>query len=341
MPALSRHRPARRVAMVAATALMAPLAVSAVSDSADAASYRRASNGARVVGFKWLKKGRQFDITVQSNALGSRQKVRVLVPRTWRPKAKRTWPVLYAYHGGRDKWISWTRSTDIESLAWKHDVMVVMPEGANGSYTNWWNDGRRGKPMWETFHTLEVRELVERNFHAGGSRACMGNSSGGQGCITYAARFPRMFRFAASYSGVLSLLAPGMPPMLLYTMMGTPGVDPMDIYGNPVFDRHNWVAHDPTSLARRLRGTKLFISSGTTGQPGPYEPKNMPPWDIGLVSERGVGYSNNVFRNKLRQLNIPVTAHIYGNGRHSWPYWIREMKFVWPSIMSTIGARRF
>jgi S-formylglutathione hydrolase FrmB len=332
-------RPWRRnaIALLAAAALTSPLGIT----TASAAGYQPASNGARIVGVNWVKTGSQFDFTIQSNALGGQYRVRVLVPKTWRANSTRTWPTLYAYHGGRDNYTSWTRSTDIEGLARQYDVMVVIPAGNNGSYTDWWNGGRGGRPKWETFHTLEVRELVERNFRAGGSRACMGNSSGGQGCVTYAARFPRMFRHAASYSGVLSILAPGIPPLLLYTMLGTPGVNPLDVYGNPFTDRHNWEAHDPTTLAGRLRGTKLYISSGTTGNPGPFDPPNLPLWDIGLVSERGVGYSNQVFRDKLRQLNVPVAAHLYGDGRHSWPYWIREMNTVWPSLMSTVGARRF
>lgn len=341
MPARSGRRLTHRVGAVATAALIGPLAFTAVSGTASAAGYRSASNGATVVGVKWLAKNSQFDVTIRSKALGTTKKVRVLVPRTWKRNATRTWPVLYAYHGGRDNHTSWTRSTDIEGMARQYDVMVVMPAGDNGSYTDWYNDGRGGIPKWETFHTLEVRELMERNFRAGGARACMGNSSGGQGCVTYAARHPRMFRHAASFSGLLSMLAPGIPPLLLYTMAGAKGVDPYDVYGDPVKDRANWKAHDPTSLAGRLRGTKLYISSGTTGRPGPFEKPGMPPWDIGLTSERGIGYSVRVFHDELRRLRIPVTAHIYGDGRHSWPYWIRESRTVWPSLMKSIGARRF
>ncbi|TNY35673.1 alpha/beta hydrolase [Thermomonospora catenispora] len=339
MPARSWRRLTRRVGAITTAALIGPLAVTAAVQPAHAAAYKSASNGATVAGVTWLQKGTMFDVTVNSKALGTQKKVRVLVPKTWRQNATRTWPVLYAFHGGRDNHTSWTRSTDIEGLAAKYDVMVVMPAGDNGSYTDWWNGGRGGIPMWETFHMVEVRELMERNFRAGGARACMGNSSGGQGCITYAARFPRMFRHAASFSGPLSLLAPGIPAMLMYTMMGS-GSDPYAVYGDPVLDRANWRAHDPTSLAERLRGTKLYISSATTGRPGPFENPDMAPWDIGLLSEIAVGYSNRVFLNRLRQLNIPVTAHIYGDGRHSWPYWIREVNTVWPSLMASIGARR-
>lgn len=331
----------RRVALAAATALLAPVALTgatAATAAAQAPVYRPATNGAKLSGFKWVKQDSQFDITVESKALAGKYQVRVLVPKSWRPDSVRTWPVLYAFHGGRDTFVSWTRSTDIEEMAARYDAMVVMPAGDNGSYTDWFNGGKGGTPKWETFHMTEVRELVERNFHAGGSRACMGNSSGGQGCMTYAARHPGTFRYAASFSGLTSLLSPGIPSMVLLTASGDAGVNPFDIYGSPIANRANWAAHDPASLATKLRGTKVHISSGTTGEPGPFEEPGLPPWDIGLWSERAVGYSNVQFRDRMNQLGIPLTSNIYKEGRHAWPYWIREMHSIWADLMGTIGA---
>ena len=43
-------------------------------------------------------------------------------------------------------------------------AIVVMPEGATGFYTNWWNGGRRGAPGWERFFIDELVPLVERRF---------------------------------------------------------------------------------------------------------------------------------------------------------------------------------
>ncbi|MFD0853072.1 alpha/beta hydrolase, partial [Actinomadura adrarensis] len=220
--------------------------------------YLPADTGARITGVKWTGE-RQADISVQSPALASVQKVRVLVPPAWKTGATRSWSTLYAYHGGNDTYISWTRSTDIESLAAKYDVLVAMPEGANGSYTDWYNNGAGGTPKWETFHTVEVRQLLERNFGAGELRAAMGISSGGQGAVTYAARHPGMFRYSASFSGVLSMLTPGMPTILLYLNSGN-GTDPSKIWGDPVRHRANWKAHDPATLVQNLRGTRVHVS---------------------------------------------------------------------------------
>ncbi|MFD0534300.1 alpha/beta hydrolase [Actinomadura luteofluorescens] len=138
----------------------------------------RADDGARITAEKKIA-SREVDVAIDSPALGRAVKTRILLPKNWTRNATATWPVLYAYHGGQDDYTSWTRNTDIEAWAAKYNVIVVMPEGDNGSYTDWYNYGKGGTPRWETFHTAEVRQLMERNYHAGALRAVIGNSSGG------------------------------------------------------------------------------------------------------------------------------------------------------------------
>ncbi|MEU5877203.1 alpha/beta hydrolase family protein [Spirillospora sp. NPDC047279] len=341
MPTESRRRVARRTLAASAAAVIgATVLPLSAAPSANAAAFKKADGGAYIAGYKWLNKGKTaFDFTVQSPALGAKQNVRVLLPKGWKYGSRQSWPVVYAYHGGRDNWTSWTRSTDIQALARKWGVIVVMPEGANGSYANWYNYGKGGRPRWEDFHIREVRQLVERNYNAGGSRAVMGISSGAQGACTYPGRSPGMFRYAACFSGVLSMTSPGIPALLMYTNSGN-GVDPYAIWGRPVLDRANWDAHDPIKLLPKMRSTRFYVSAGTTGKPGPFDPKDMAPWDIGLMSERAIGPTVQQFAQRAKQLGVPITAHIYGNGRHSWPYWKREMHTSWPLMMKAIGARR-
>ena len=297
----------------------------------------KADTGARITAEKKVA-AREVDVTISSPSLGRSVKARLLLPANWKRDTAATWPVLYAFHGGQDDYTSWTRNTDIEAWAAKYNVIVVMPEGDNGSYTDWYNYGKGGSPKWETFHTAEVRQLMERNYHAGALRAAIGNSSGGAGAMAYAARHPGLFKYAASLSGILSMRSIGMPAMLMFTNAGN-GQDPFAIWGIPWADDANWQAHDPYTLASRLRGTGVFFSAGTTGRPGPGDP-NVAPWDIGLLSEIAVGANNKDFRKRLDELKVPYTAHIYGDGRHNWPAWRRESTFIWPTLMKSIGARR-
>ncbi|WP_030163537.1 alpha/beta hydrolase [Spirillospora albida] len=346
MPRVPRgRRGARRItAILTATTLAA--GTLAVPPAQAAAGLRKADTGAAITGYQRLD-ANTFDIAVRSPSLGQTAKVRVITPKGWSPTSQQRWPVLYTFHGGADNYVSWTRSTDIEQVAARYNAMVVMPEGgANGSYTDWYNDGRGGTPKWETFHLREVVQLMERNYRAGNQRAAMGISSGGQGAITYAARFPGFFKYAASFSGIVHLTKPGIPAILMAQGFASdPSQNPFLIWGN--LDQHaaNWRAHDPYLLASRLRGTGLYLSSGTTGNPGRLDPPYV-GWDfvknrlLGGLSEAVAGSTNASLAARLKQLRIPVTTHIYGDGWHQWGYWTEEMHTTYPLMMKAIGAKR-
>lgn len=93
-----------------------------------------AADGARVTGERWSG-GR--DLAVSSPAPDTTAPVRVLLPRGWSRSVTRTWPVVYAYHGGRDTYVSWTRSRYIEQLAAGYGVMVAMPDTG---FAGWFAD---------------------------------------------------------------------------------------------------------------------------------------------------------------------------------------------------------
>lgn len=287
---------------------------------------------------RWLGP-RTVDLTWHSPNIGEEVVARVLLPRGWSRDAGRTWPVVYAYQGGRDDYTSWTRETDIEELAEPWDVIVVTPTGGgNGSYTDWWNDGRGGTPRWETFHTAELPRLMRR-YHAGSRRAAVGISSGGHGAMSYAARHPGLFRYAASFSGPTHPTMGGAPAILLTVNLLGFGPEAFRIFGLPGRDAANWRAHDPYVQAASLRGTGLYVASGTTGLNGPYTPEGA-QWRPTQISEVLLGRMNRAFVDRLRALGIPVTAHIYGDGWHAWPEWVPELHAAWPLMMRAVSASR-
>ncbi|RAY14861.1 esterase family protein [Actinomadura craniellae] len=320
---------------------------SLVVPAAAAPAFVPADTGARITGEQWLDSA-TVDLTVSTPSLDGPQLVRVIVPAGWSREASRTWPVVYAYHGGRDTAVSWTRSTDIEQVAARYDVIVVMPEGGwNGSHANWHNFGLGGRPKWETFHVQEVVQLAERNLRAGTQRAVMGASSGGQGALAYAGRHPGTFRYAASFSSVLHMTTPAMQSLVLTTAAVWGGVwIPGAIYGWPLLNEFVWRAHDAYHLVPKLKGTGLYVSAGTTGNPGPFEPTDANLLEqlagrlIGGFGEATVGASTRSFVDEARRRGVPVTANLYGNGWHQWAYWDAEYKKAWPLMMDTIGARQ-
>jgi S-formylglutathione hydrolase FrmB len=279
------------------------------------------------------------DLVVDSPALGRRAKVRLLLPSRFQAEPRRRWPVLWLLHGCCDTYVSWTRSTDVARLPALDGVLVVMPEaGAAGYYSDWDNHGRGGPPRWETFHTSELRGLLERDWRAGDRRAVAGVSMGGLGAMAYAARHPGMFRAAASYSGVLDTRYQGGPvpgPRLVEGSVRGQGEDPGALWGDPVRQAGVWAAHDPYDLAARLRGVALFVSAGD-GRPGPLD---RPGTDAqaGQI-EQALYPQSAAFVGRLRRLGIPVRFDAYGPGVHDWPYWQRELHRSLPLLLNALSS---
>lgn len=272
---------------------------------------------------------RELDLTIRSPALGGdRTRVRLLTPRGWTAHPRRRWPVLYLLHGCCDTYEAWTRSTDIARWPELHDTLVVMPDGGDvGFYSDW---HAAGGPAWERYHTRELPSLLERGYGAGTPRAVAGLSMGGLGAMGYAARHPGTFAAAASFSG---LLDPVDDRDVLLGLFGAYTRDPTAVWGDPVHDRADWEAHDPTHLAPRLRGTRLFVSAGD-GRRGALAPRAKAP----DATERTVGRESRAFVGAVRRAGLPVTVDFYGRGTHSWPYWRRELRRALPVLLGGRSA---
>jgi diacylglycerol O-acyltransferase / trehalose O-mycolyltransferase / mycolyltransferase Ag85 len=303
--------------MSRAACLVAIVAALCAGCGGGQAAPRPARSGAGVVSERQVAP-RLLDLHVRSPALGRVVTVRLLTPDGWRPGAGRRWPVLFLLHGCCDDYRSWSRSTDIAAVARLRRVLVVMPDGGDVGFYSDWHGGARTR--WETFHTCELPALLAARYGAGPERAIAGLSMGGLGAMDYAARHPGLFRAAASFSGVLHPRADADR----WTGLFSQYAESTDVWGDPVTDRAVWNAHDPTSLARRLRGVKLFVGSGD-GRDGD-------------GTERVVGRESRSFVARLRALRIGVRADLYRGGHHDWPYWQRELHRALPTLLTPLGA---
>jgi diacylglycerol O-acyltransferase / trehalose O-mycolyltransferase len=258
------------------------------------------------------------DLTIDSPAVGT-EKVRLLLPPRFDSGADAEWPVLYLLHGALDDYTSWTRETDVAELVAGLDLLVAMPEaGWDGWYSDWWNGGEGGPPMWETFHLTEVRELLERNWQAGDERVVAGVSMGGLGAMTYAARHPGLFEAAASFSGVLH------PTTLPFDLSPA-------LWGDRTEQADIWEAHDPVLLADALEGIPLYVSYGD-GKPGPLDADEPAADD----PESWIAEMNDAFVTRLVELGIPAQVAAYGPGTHTWPYFERSLHDAMPMLLEAL-----
>ena len=291
-----------------------------------------ADDGARTTAVATVD-ARTRDLTIESPAVGV-VKVRLLLPTRFEAQPKTRWPVLYLLHPAMQTHGFWTSSTDVAALTAPTGLLVVMPDGGDwGNYTDWWNGGQGGPPKWETFHLVELRQLLERNWQAGERRAVAGASMGGLGAMAYAARQPGTFLAAASYSGGLDLLGGAA---FLTRLMAAFDASPTPIWGDPVAQADVWLAHDPIVLAPALEGTQLFVSYGD-GTPGPLEVSASPNLDPTGEAEAGIAIQNRTFVQRLGQLKIPATVDAYA-GTHNIVYWERALHRSLPLLVRAVGG---
>jgi S-formylglutathione hydrolase FrmB len=321
-------------------AIPAPAASPSAAASAPAMSMTAigapADDGARIVDVATID-ARTRDVTIDSPAVGV-VKVRLLLPGRFDAQPSRRWPVLYLMHPAMQSHEFWTTATDVAALTASTDLLVVMPDAGDwGNHADWWNGGLGGPPRWETFHLVELRQILERDWRAGDRRAVAGASMGGYGAMLYAARQPGMFRAAASYSGGLDLLGTcatcdGKP--FLSKLMEAFGASPDPIWGDPVVQADVWHAHDPKDLAPALGGTRLYVSYGD-GTPGPLGASAGPDQDPTGELEAAFATQNEAFVGRLADLGIPVTVDAYA-GRHTVAYWERALHRSLPLLLAAL-----
>jgi S-formylglutathione hydrolase FrmB len=275
-------------------------------------------DGARIVRVDVLDE-RTRDLTIVSPSVGY-ARVRLLLPDGFEGGSTVAWPTLYLLHGAEDDYTSWTRETDVSAIEELRNVLVVMPDaGRWGWYTDWSNRGDGGQPAWETFHTQELPELLERDWGASPNRAVAGLSMGGFGALSYAARNPGFYKAAAAYSGVVDTVGSDFQADDL-------------MWGDKVAEATTWEAHNPLSQAAALAGTPLYLSYGD-GDPGPLDADGTGADGL----ESWLASQNDALVARLKELGVPVTVDAYGDGTHSWPYWERGLRDSLPLLLGALA----
>src|SRR5581483_7669030 len=105
----------------------------------------------------------------------------ILLPDSYDPH--RRYPLVLTLSGLNCNY-AWYVQSRVAAVFNGLDAIVVMPEGGNGWYADWWNGGERGGPGWESYILDDVlpyvlshyRILPQRRYHA-----IIGHSMGGLG----------------------------------------------------------------------------------------------------------------------------------------------------------------
>lgn len=234
-------------------------------------------------------------INFHSYSLRTGSALNVILPAD-DPPLRRPWATLYLLHGSTEDQTHWMRWTSIERYARGWPLLVVMPYGGNGWYTNAVYGGER----YEDHLLQDVVGLVERTFPVRAERsgrAIGGVSMGGYGAVKLGLKHAAQFGSVHSQSGPLALLhrEAGKEQKLEGALQRVFGDQP---FGGP---------EDPFALVEKLdhgRLPALWLSCGT---------------DDALLGP------NRAFHQHLEGMRIAHTYKEYPGG-HAWGFWDQQAR---------------
>ncbi len=188
----------------------------------------------------------------------------VLLPDGYSPHKR--YPLLVLLHGLNGDYNSYASAGELTEFKGFRGI-VVMPEGADGWYADWWNNGERGSPAWESYELNEVIPAIQARFPILPQRryhAIAGISMGGLGAAYVGSRLPGFFGSVASLSGFVDpqyfavIADPATGFLSNAQQNGDNNWDP--VYGPP--DGFYATGHNPTELAMNLEQSRVFVSTG-------------------------------------------------------------------------------
>ena len=220
----------------------------------------------------------------------------VILPDTGQPP----FDTYYLLHGLSDDYTTWHRRTRVEWCVRELPLIVVMPDGFRGFYT----DNFAG-PAYGRYMAQELVAFVERNFPARRERAARhigGLSMGGYGAVRLALEYTDVYSSANSHSGAFlrgpTTPAPGQPDRF------SSFPDEMA----QIFGPHpEGSAHDVHALAKRAKAAHL-----------------LPRLQIDCGVDDYLIDANRVLHAELNRLAVPHSYAEYP-GSHEWDYWDRHL----------------
>ena len=287
-------------------------------------------------------------ISVQVHSPSMNRPIRLTVLRAANPELPA--PTLYLLNGaaGGDGGSSWFDRTDIAEFFRDKQINVVVPDGGAASYyTDWYRDDPvLGRNKWATFLAHELPPIVDAEFLGNGVNSIAGISMAGTSVLQLAIQNPGFYRGVASYSGCARTSDPVGRAYVKSVVEMRGGGRTFNMWGSD--SDPAWIENDAYVNAEKLRGTDIYISSGT-GVPGPLDTidgpdvagsptKSVEQLAVGAFIESATDRCSKEMQARLDALSIPATYNFRDKGTHSWGYWQEDLHDSWPMLASSLGT---
>ncbi|MFT3716071.1 MAG: alpha/beta hydrolase family protein [Gordonia sp. (in: high G+C Gram-positive bacteria)] len=259
-------------------------------------------------------------------------------------------PVLYLLNGagGGEDDATWQQKTDYVKFFADKQVNVVTPiGGAFSYYTDWQKDDPvLGRNKWQTFLTQELPPLLNAHLQTTGKNAIAGISMAGTSVLNLGIAAPKLYKAVAAFSGCARTSDP-LGQAYIRTVVEDRGRGDVTNMWGPL-NGPGWKANDPYLNAAKLRGTKVYLTTGT-GIPGAYDTPNarLVQGDpavlidqilMGGAIEMSVNSCTEQMREALARNHVDTTVTVRPTGTHSWEYWQDDLHKTWPAIERDLNS---
>ena len=219
--------------------------------------------------------------------------------------------------------------------------MVTPIGGAFSYYTDWQRDDPvLSRNKWTTFLTDELPPLINSAFDTTRVNAIAGISMAGTSVLNLAISAPRLYRSVAAFSGCARTSDPVGQEYIRLVVQHRGGGNMVNMWGP--LNGPGWRANDPYLNAEKLRGVKVYMTTGS-GLPGAHErldDKNIEGDPLTLANQAVLGGGIEVaidictrqMVDRMHQLKIPVQVNFRPTGTHSWGYWEDDLHQTWPKL---------
>ena len=282
----------------------------------------------------------EVTLSVYSKSMDKKIDVSVLTPKN----RKKAAPTLYLLQGANGGILNsgWAGQTKFKKYFTDRHVYVVSYVGGQYSYHTDWqkDDPHLGRNKWATFLTEELPPLIDKEFNTTGANAAAGISMAGTSVFSLVLKAPKLYRAIGAFSGCARTSDPLGQQYIKYVVEQRGKGNVTNMWGP--LNGPGWRENDPYINAAKLRGTKIYITSGT-GVPGKHDEIDYihDLSDVAFWSDRYVagGFIEAVTNqcthqmvDRLHELKIPVTVNFRPRGTHSWGYWEDDLHTTWPKI---------
>src|SRR5947209_2627901 len=246
-------------------------------------------------------------VQFQSKLVNATLPYNVILPPGYRTSTTTRYPVLYLLHGLTGHYSDWLTRTNVADYAAQYRMIVVMPEGKDGWYTD------SATVPNDKYESYILKELIPdaqkryRTIEARYGRGVAGLSMGGYGALKLGLKFPDMFVFAGSISGALAA------PAWTENDLKDPG---------PIRDSVLGVFGPAGSETRKANDIFEIVRALPAGRVAA-----LPYFYLDCGTEDTFSNSSSQFAALLREKKIP---HEYRElpGTHNWGYWDQQVREV-------------